>query len=189
MNLEEQLINAFKDKPISQKCLKKTNSPMLGVLDPPKDPCELLEKDNPKFKDAQFEIENLNERDLCFLAIDQCVLPKKGGKRCDFAIFSENEFVFVELKLITSTNPKTVKQRHEYARTQLESTISIFSDKNINLSDYKKNYKLFAVVSVLLDLNPPVTKKPVPAASQNMMIYAEENMGIIWAEGHSYTFS
>lgn len=188
MNLEEQLINAFKDKPISQRCLKKTNSPMLGVVDPGgENPCQLLEEEDENFGDAQFEIYNLNERELCFLAIDKCVI-EKGSKRCDFAIFNENEFVFVELKGVISTSSETVKQRHDEARTQLESTIGIFSDKNINLSNYKRNLKLFAVVSVL-DLNPPVTKRPVQAASQDAIIYAEEYMDIIWSDGHSYRFS
>jgi len=42
----------------------------------------------------------------------------------------------------------------------LENTLETFKNKNINISGYQDNPKLFVIASVL-DYNPPVVKMPV----------------------------
>jgi hypothetical protein len=83
-----------------------------------------------------FTVKNPNRKDIHFLAIDQGIFD--GTKeyklgRCDFALFDETRFCFVENKNVTLKHRG--KERIEVYR-QLKETIIKFRE-NLDFGDYK----------------------------------------------------
>lgn len=76
-----------------------------------------------------FEIINNFQKEVMFLAIDNCLLDSKDEERCDFGFEVENDFFLVELK--TDVKPKNRKKRLNKAISQLKSCINLFKNKNI----------------------------------------------------------
>ncbi len=104
-------------------------------------------KDQPDGKSIQvadvdrcdFTIENPKQKLLSIFAIDQCVFDHKSQhKKCDFAVFDNNIFAFVEIKDTYKRRPSHKKQ----AKQQLESTIIHFR-KKINFDGCKP----YAIIS------------------------------------------
>jgi hypothetical protein len=119
-------------------------------------------------------------------------LFEQDGKKCDFSVFNADEIIFVELKQIeanTSSSHKKRKAKRNEAYAQLENTLKVFESKNIDLSRYQKNQKLFVIASVL-DYNPPVTRMPTAkAGSQHKNLEFEIKYNAILLTGHTYEFT
>ena len=186
MNLKEQINNTFA-LCSSNNCLEDICFSAFEIIDDqPTAACRLLIDG----QSGQFKIENPNEYLLSFLKIDHCILCDQDESKCDFAVFNADELIFVELKnreenTSNKHNKRNQKKRDAYA--QLENTLKTFKNKNINLSGYQNNQKLFVIASVL-DYNPPVVKMPVErVASINAQIKFEEYNAILLS-GHTYEF-
>jgi len=187
VNLKEQIINTF-SLCLSNNCLEDICLQAFEIIDDQQNlPCR-LENDG---EYAQFIIENPREHLLHFLKIDNCILLTKDDAKCDFAVFNADELIFVELKKIeanTRSSHKKRKAKRNEAYAQLENTLKIFLSKNIDLSSYQNNQKLFVIASVL-DQNPPVTKMPVAKAdSQHKILEFEMKYNASLLTGHSYEF-
>jgi ferredoxin len=132
VTLEQQITSVF-EKCIPNNCLETTDLDIFEVLD------EGKSKIVPESQ-GQFKIINPNKEPLYFLAIDKCIFfDEKDPKRCDFAIFSEDIFVFVELK---ECKGKNRRENAGKAIKQLEETLKQFKNK-ISLPS-----KLFAIASI-----------------------------------------
>ncbi len=188
MNLKDQIINTFSLSK-SDNCLEDIALQAFEVIDDQQNlPCRLLIDGD----SGQFRIENPNKHLLHFLKIDNCILFAQDGAKCDFAVFNEDELIFVELKKIeqyTVSSHKKRKTKRTDAYIQLENTLKMFKKKNIDLSSYQKNKKLFVIASVL-DYNPPVTRMPVAKTkSQQKKLEFEMNYSAILLTGHTYKFT
>ncbi len=140
---------------------------------------------------GEFSIEN-NGNLVYFLKIDNCILFSNDGKKCDLAVFTENEFVFVELKemQIGSTNLTNQRNRNEYkACVQLEKTLEEFiTNRGIDFSKYQNEGK-FYVIAAVLDTNPPISKMPAAKTgnfNQEQKFQQFYNAQLLL--GNSYTF-
>jgi hypothetical protein len=93
------------------------------------------------FTDWHFLIENPNELPIHFLAIDACLLHNQMGGQCDFAAFTDQTFLLVDIKDVKT---KLRNQSIEKAVEQLANTFNIFKNLNIFPSDLQK----FAIVGL-----------------------------------------
>jgi len=184
VNLRDQIIGSF-NLNLSSNCLEELNLKAFEVVDNiPNSPCRRVDSD------GEFTVENPCCYVLYFLKIDNCVLFTEDGSKCDFAVFNDNQFIFVELKRIEigsgQSHNKRQKKRND-AYTQLENTLNIFLQRNIDLSLYQGNQRLFVIASIL-DYNPPITKMPVAkVSSQHAQVRFEEYQAILLT-GHIYQF-
>jgi hypothetical protein len=109
-----------------EKCSGQTNKKLFGLCDDnkkPTAPAYLDEKDGSKWIAV---VVNEYEYDVTFLAIDNCIEIKKNDgnmeKRCDAALFYDENFIFVELKERSAKGNDWVKD----AEQQLKTTITYF---------------------------------------------------------------
>lgn len=186
MNLKEQINNTFA-LCSSNNCLEDICFSAFEIIDDqPTTPCRLLIDG----QSDHFRIENPRKHLLHFLKIDHCILFEQDGRKCDFAVFNADELIFVELKNIeenTSNNSRKRGGKRREAYDQLKNTLKIFENKNINLSNYQNNQKLFVIASVL-DYNPPIVRIPVGrVASMDAQLKFEEYHAILLS-GHTYKF-
>lgn len=121
---------------VSNDCLEITNSPELHINDPTESKCQILSSEEIHL--SNFHIINQNRKDLSFLSIDKCVFNDNSHKKCDFAIFDEKTFCFVEIK---DTDKRcTVHKRKSIS--QLKTTITKF----ISCIDFS-GYDIEAIIS------------------------------------------
>jgi hypothetical protein len=85
-------------------------------------------------------VKNTRGENIFHISIDACFLTQQYGylgKKCDFIVFSNYKFCFVELKLnAQSKNKKRVKENLREARIQLGATINYFDDAGVDFSGY-----------------------------------------------------
>lgn len=93
------------------------------------------------FTDWHFLIENPNELPIHFLAIDACLLHNQMGGQCDFAAFTDQTFMLVDIKDVKT---KLRNQSIAKAVEQLANTFNIF--KNLNL--FPTHLQKFAIVGL-----------------------------------------
>jgi hypothetical protein len=87
--------------------------------------------------DKVFTVEN-NSLKAGFIPIDgKFGLLSCGKSHCDFILFNENDFCFIELKLnASSSEERAVRKNRKKAVDQLSSTIDLFDEKlNSNYED------------------------------------------------------
>jgi hypothetical protein len=73
-----------------------------------------------------FRVLNPSSREIHLWAIDGCFMPPDGPVRCDCALFSVDEFCFVEFKTnATSSLASTIRENRRKACEQLENTIQL----------------------------------------------------------------
>lgn len=137
------------------------------------------------FEKGEFSIET-NGNKVNFLKIDACILFADDGKKCDFAVFNNREFVFVELKEVK--NRKNKKNRKRDAYKQLEKTLEIFiQEKKVNFEKYQEKGNLKLAVAVIQSNTN--TKFPASTAkSQQQKAHFQTNYQAKLYEGHIYSF-
>lgn len=89
-----------------------------------------IEQEIQNFDTAKiFTVNNPNQKEVGFIPIDgKNGLIGLGNSCCDFVIFNENDFCFVELKLNT-TSERKINTNLNQAVEQLEKTIEYFDNK------------------------------------------------------------
>lgn len=113
-------------------CLEVENSQSFIVVDTTGGRSEIFrESELPPF--PYLTIKNPNEKNINFLAIDECIYFSADGKKCDCAVFDENRFCFVEIK---SGMGKSRRHKKQEAAEQLKNAIRLFKN-NIDFSSYE----------------------------------------------------
>ena len=88
--MKQAIENAF-PQVIKGGCLETETRSLFHIYDSDLDPrrCHIshLETD-----DVHFTVNNPNNRDIHFLAIDKCIFDDLGPSRCDSALFSNSVF-------------------------------------------------------------------------------------------------
>lgn len=113
-----------------------------------------------------------NQKDVFFIAIDECLIPQSANKKkCDVVIFDDIKIWFIELKQVQFSGVGRLdRQKKNNGRRkavkQLASTILDFKSKGIDLSNM--------VVGALISF-PPFINEPSPitipsTASQTRML-------------------
>lgn len=74
-----------------------------------------------------FTVENPTGRDIHFLAIDHCLFSDKDQTRCDFAVFDDKTFCFVEIKETETAARRS--EHYQQAKDQLKATIQYFREQ------------------------------------------------------------
>jgi hypothetical protein len=83
---------------------------------------------------AHFSVLNPSQKAVHFLAIDKCILYDDAKKHCDFAVFDDSTFSFVEIKA-RHPEHKRRNQDKKKACGQLKETIAYFQEKGIDFQD------------------------------------------------------
>jgi hypothetical protein len=93
------------------------------------------------FEDWHFFAENPKEQKIHFVAIDNCWLEAEQGGQCDFALFTIQDFVLVDIK---DVKKKMRQDAKKYAVKQLYNTLKILKNKNLLSPDLQH----FAIVGL-----------------------------------------
>ncbi len=134
--MSKDLISAF----LEGDCLKIETSLEFSIADGEANTgrCYIV---NAEETEGQFKVSNPRGKEIYFLAIDKCLLDDQDNlERCDFAIFDESTFCFVEIK---ETRRRRGKVR-EKAIQQLEATINYFK-QHIDFEDYRLEAIIYLV--------------------------------------------
>ena len=126
MSLLENLQVAYEN---IDRCLTIISERNFGIYDYGEDsnlPCKIIL--NGLNKDV-FRVENNNQIEINFIAIDHCILDNTGPKKCDCVLFTDSDFSFIEIKMPSSIKQRSKRKKDAYK--QLESTISIFKGSGI----------------------------------------------------------
>lgn len=81
---------------------------------------------------------NPNSTEIFHLSIDACFLTQQhgyDGEKCDFVVFNDELFCFVELKS-NAESKKKVRENLKKARRQLGATINFFDDNEVDFSNH-----------------------------------------------------
>ena len=127
---------------IQNTCLEIITDTQFSIYDSESGRC-LIQKENDGI--IHFTVKNPNKKDIGFLAIDKCIFMDNDNiERCDFAVFDNKTFCFIEIKETARRKSENSKK----ARSQLLTTIQEFI-KKIDFS----NMRLEAYVVVGLDFS------------------------------------
>lgn len=144
-NIIEDIQNKF-ETCVKNNCIETISDEKFFVIeDSSTNKSSLIKKDTSKGDYSEFEIENINKKDIHFLAIDNCIFDDSSDhKKCDFSIFDETTFCFVEMKTnATSLKDQARKKNKKTAILQLKETVKIFKEK-IDFSKYE--YSIEAII-------------------------------------------
>lgn len=106
-----------------EDCIQKVEKQNFFIKDDTSDHPAYLVDTN-----GQFEIISSTQKEINFLAIDDCLYDSSDDSRCDCAVFDESVFCFIELKVCKIKNQKVNRKK---ADKQLKETILNFKDENI----------------------------------------------------------
>ncbi len=135
---------------------------------------------SPNEEEKQFKVLNPSGNSISFLAIDKCVfLDDDSIKRCDFAIYDDMSFYFVEIKIVKAKNRKS--ERFDMY-LQLASTIENFINKDVDFG----NRKILAILSFP---KGSLTYPLFQSRSMEKTIEFLDNYNAILLEGNEITFS
>lgn len=126
-----------------------------------------LERDDQNKKTLQvFHIHNPQEKEISFLAVDSCLFTSSDEERCDFIVFDNQYFCFVELKRVKF---KQESKKRLKAAKQLESTITLFQDKLDLINHIQEAYLAVGFLG-----------KPKKRADiNNMRVKFKEKLGVL----------
>lgn len=131
---------------VSPDCLTLVNETPFYIKDQESGSCELSTADNWDLK-----VENKTKNPVHFFKIDKCVFNDGHGKRCDCAVFNENESYFVEIKELENfDSTRKRKERRSAAKKQLIASINDF--KGFGLRNLSK-------VTAVIALSPALETK------------------------------
>lgn len=133
---------------VDNGCIEESTESVFFIADAESDkkqPCQIVAEE-----EAHLTVKNPNEKNISLLKIDQCLFfDDSGHKKCDCAVFDDKTFCFVEMK--ASKRKKRTERRNE-AMEQLEASIKMFQEKEIDFAQYKQK----AIICFLFKLARPV---------------------------------
>ena len=135
---------------VPNSCLQTVRDKSFGIAEPNKDKggkSIIVSKEN-----GDFEVNNPQEKEVTFWAIDDCTFTSSEGKRCDFALFDDETIAFIEIKRV-----KKLRQRSQ-ARTeailQLTETLEYCKGK----LSFEKYYLIANIAFTTKDKSYPLAK-------------------------------
>ncbi len=129
--MTESIKEAFPDCSVNG-CLEFLNATQFFVIEVAGK--SVVVKDGSRSEYPFFKVENLSERRIGFLAIDHCLLFNSDHEKCDFALFNDFTFVFVEMKASKKKQGNTSRDK---AYSQLLTTIEAFVAKKVTFGGRK----------------------------------------------------
>lgn len=113
-------------------CLSAINEKLFGVSEQSDGVCRQV-VDNGC---ADFKVENKTEKSMHLLAIDHCIWNDGcGHKKCDFALFNDSHFSFIELKC--RAKMKNWSKERSDAADKFRDTLNQFISKKIDFSKHE----------------------------------------------------
>ncbi len=171
----DKINNAFPDC-IQNNCLSIVNHAAFKVFDRESACCFTCIAPFPNSL-CFFTVENNTAKPLNFLAIDRCLIIDDDNKKCDCAVFNDNEFHFVEIKT-ASTGVRGKRRRTAFE--QLKNTIDVFYGK----MDFS-GLNVFAMICIgCANVRPRTTSSQIARAVELSNTY-----GIKLVEGNIIPFN
>ncbi|MGA0560747.1 hypothetical protein ACO2Q8_29040 [Larkinella sp. VNQ87] len=125
-----------------------------------------------------FTVENPNRKEIHFLAIDKCLFDDSEPiERCDFAVFDNRTFAFVEIKETDSSIQRSAHNRK--AKSQLKATIEFFQN---SISFTVKHLEAYVCVGT-------TESRPARRASDLNEILEFEQLGVALYHGNRKRFT
>ena len=107
-------------------CLEIVTQKAFEIFDHKEDKkCHIIEEN------GQFKVINSNQKEIGFLAVDECLFDSSEGSRSDCIIFDDEVLCFIELKHCKNKKQLITKHRRK-SKNQLIMTIEYFQ-KNIKM--------------------------------------------------------
>ncbi len=104
------------------KCVDLTHSREFYVAEKEDKRSYLVYNPCPEY--PHFSVLNPNEKEITMVAVDSCIYDPRDDERCDFVLYSQDVFCYVELK--RGFDPKLIVEKYDKAINQLIETISTF---------------------------------------------------------------
>ncbi len=102
-------------------CLQVITKEAFEIFDHEEDKkCYIIEEN------GQFKVLNSNQKEIGFLAVDECLFDSSDASRADCVVFDNEVICFVELK---SCKNKNISRNRQKAKKQLLSLIEFFQEK------------------------------------------------------------
>jgi len=121
MTLIEEIQSEF-EKCLINKCHENVNDKYFEIIDDEVHKCYINTNKDIK---GQFRIINNDSKEINFLAVDKCIFDNScPPKRCDFILFDNSVFSFVEIKVPSRVSGRSILRNE--AIEQLKSTIIEF---------------------------------------------------------------
>ena len=113
-------------------CLTSDTRSIFHIYDSNDDPrrCYIRQKE---IDEIHFTVENPDNKNVQFLAVDKCIFDDKGPSRCDFALFTDLTFCFIEIKDVKVRGRQKARIR---AKNQLLNTIEEFIQRGVRFDDH-----------------------------------------------------
>ncbi len=159
---------------VPNNCLQNITDIAFGIAEPDEDKggksiIVVLEN-------ADFEVINLLQKEVCFWAIDDCTFTSLDVKRCDFAIFDDETFAFAEIK---RSKMKNRQQSRSNAVEQLDEILNFCKDK----LDFT-HYRLLAIIALSFSKSFPIAR----TRKQDAEVHFFNKHRAQLLEGNSITF-
>jgi len=104
-----------------KRCLQFITKKVFEIFDHEEDKkCYILEEN------GQFKVLNSNQKEIGFIAVDECLFDSSDGSRSDCIVFDDEVFCFIELKHCKNKN---ISRNRQKAKSQLIATIEFFKEK------------------------------------------------------------
>ena len=103
-----------------ENCLEIVNNKYFEILDHEIDKRCYIVSEN-----GQFKVSNSCQKELNFVAIDNCLFDSSDVQRSDCMVFDNKIICFIELK---NCKNKNISKNRKKAKSQLISTIEFFRD-------------------------------------------------------------
>lgn len=166
----DKQIKAHYPQCVANDCLWHSNLEHIFIKDEEANKC--IQVADPSI--AHFTIENKEEKNVSFLAIDKCIFNDQSGhKKCDFAFYDLDTFAFVEIK----DTHKRKSSKKKQAKQQLETTLQHFLTK-INFT----GYQLRVIISWRYRPTRPAATTAMQAAKLDFL----EKYDALLTEGNSF---
>jgi hypothetical protein len=158
----------------SNNCIEVHATEQIYVLDLVSDKCKVASIS--EISISHFCVLNPSKKDIYFLAIDKCIFTDSSHKKCDFAIFDNTLFCFIEIK---DTPNRTLTHKKKSVE-QLKVTITKFKEK----IDFT-GYTIEAIISWRYTPMRPAATTLMQSAKLDLF----ENYGVKLLEGNQKEFS
>ncbi|SFV58371.1 hypothetical protein MNB_SV-12-627 [hydrothermal vent metagenome] len=104
-----------------KRCLQFITKKVFEIFDHEEDKkCYILEEN------GQFKVLNSNQKEIGFIAVDECLFDSSDGSRSDCIVFDDEVLCFIELKHCKNKN---ISRNRQKAKSQLIATIEFFKEK------------------------------------------------------------
>jgi len=144
-----------------KECLQFITKPSFEILDHEEDKkCYILEEN------GQFKVINMNEHEIGFIAVDECLFSSSDGSRADCIVFDDDIVCFIELKHCKNKKQLITKHKKK-AKKQLIATIEFFRS-NINM---ERSLEAYICITCTIDERITMTPK---ASNEEAQLEFEE---------------